>query len=1254
MVLRCNSEANADFKLHLAIKLATALLKIADTLEREALLGNDSLALFGVRLDITGERVYFEDDTWITGNVFNRQQSPSSQHISISMVTSARIPPRSVMPVQVRINTMDLPSSHSMYSIATPLHLALRNGVFLMDGLISINDNKSATVHLVNPSQVHARIFKNTTVGSVYCEDIDEVHLVDDRQKLKIDSIVPKPQDYADLYKQIDSMDLTTDTSLTVTQQQTVRTLLRRNIDVFAINPKRPAKNLKVRHSIPTGDHPPIRHRPFRVSPAEEEVIRKEVKEMLSNDIIKKSTSPWAAPVVLVKKKDGSIRFCVDYRKLNTITKKNVYPLPRIDDTLDRLAGMEFYSSIDLASGYWHIEIADNDKEKTAFVCCAGLFQFEVMPFGLTSAPATFQSMMDEVLDGIDMQVCRDYLDDILAGSKNFQQHITDLQEIFDRLRSYRLCMKFSKCHFFRKRLAYLGHIISKDGVAPDPAKLDTVDKMLPPSDINGLRRFLGLTSYYRRFVKDYAHVAEPLTRLLRKNNLHGWNDDCQLAFEELKRRLVTAPILSYPDFTQPFILHTDASNFGLGTILSQKKTDGEHVVAYASRTLSQPERNYSATERECLAIIWAITHFRSYLFGRKFTAVTDHSALKWLMESKTQSGRLARWALRLQEFDMEIIHRPGRTHANADALSRIEDNRIMVIDSADTKSTFDAELKTLQRADNTLLPLIEYLENDVLPQEEKHTQEILLESAGFTLKDGILYRVVPTARMLKNGRPEHRAVIPSSLKHDILMANHNDLLTGHLGIKRTYDRICAKYYWKSMYRDVQEHCNTCVDCIMRKGHPSNQFGESYSIPARRAFEIIGADICGPLRKTESGNRYILVFTDHFTKWVEAFAIPRQDAQTVAEYFVREIVARHGAPEKILTDRGKAFIGEFMTEVTNKLSVTQLKTTAYHPQTNGLTERFNKTLADMLSMFVSSHQKDWDQFLPFVLFAYRTSVHSTTGETPFFLMHGRDARLPVDLVLESNDTDGFTSIQDYKKQLVETLTRVQQEVQQITNVLQQQRERKANLNRPSHPFQVASLVWLYCKPRSRKGLTAKLMQPWQGPYRIVSFPHEMTAQLQTLTGRVLPAPAHVSRLKLYETPTRPAVDLDLDDDIDTEIISELTNDTVNKKTPRVTTDGTRMEEDSDSDGDDIRYEVERVMGHRKRNGKFEFRVKWKGYEETESTWEPREHLDNCLPKLDEYFRAIGLKCSACDFIADTRRGLRTHTTKTHHNDNVQN
>lgn len=457
--------------------------------------------------------------------------------------------------------------------------------------------------------------------------------------------------------------------------------MLAENNDVCAKNQMDIGRTSILKHTINTGDAYPEAKTFYESNPVKTEFIRNEVKEMLKKGIIRPSTSPWAAPVVIVKKKDGTERFCVDYRQLNAITKPDRYPIPRISSLLESFREANWFSGLDLASGYWQVEMSKADREKTAFIIDGGLYEFNVMPFGLRNAPGTFQRLMNYVLRDLIGKFVAVYLDDIIIYSKTYEQHIDHLNQVFEALRTAGLKIKLKKCFFCLPEIEFLGHVVGRNGIKPDPKKVDKVLNMPAPTNISELRSILGLFSYYRRFVKDFSRHAKPMLELLAKDKSYKWEKRQQNAFEYLKKRLVEAPILQYPDFNKPFILLTDASGTGLGAVLAQLDDEGkERVIAYASRALTPAEKNYPITEQECLAVIWAVQHFDQYLQLQPFKIVTDHSALKYLQSSKMpKSSRRARWMMELQQYNFEIVHRPGKENANADALSRVMVNYIGV-----------------------------------------------------------------------------------------------------------------------------------------------------------------------------------------------------------------------------------------------------------------------------------------------------------------------------------------------------------------------------------------------------------------------------------------------------------------------------------------------------------------------------------------------------------------------------------------------
>ncbi|GBN62197.1 Retrovirus-related Pol polyprotein from transposon 297, partial [Araneus ventricosus] len=550
-------------------------------------------------------------------------------------------------------------------------------------------------------------------------------------------------------------------------QRTAVRKLLNEFQNLFSTCDADVGRCNMTQHRINTGDHPPIKQYPRRLPLARKEEADHLVKEMVDNGIIEESSGPWASPIVLVKKKDGSTRFCVDYRKLNEITKKDSYPLPRIDDTLDALNGSQWFTTLDLKSGYWQIEIRPEDREKTAFTTGQGLWQFKVMPFGLCNAPATFERLMETVLRGLSSEACLVYLDDIIIVGRTFEEHLNNLRKVFQRLQKANLKLNLKKCRFFQKEVTYLGHVISAEGVKTDPEKIKAVVDWPRPETVHDLRSFLGLCTYYRRFVKNFSTIAKPLHKLTEAKSNFNWTEECEKSFNSLKQALTSSPILTYPRTDKDFILDTDASNEGIGAVLSQNIGNEERVIAYFSKSLGKPERNYCVTRKELLAIVKSIEHFHHYLYGRKFLLRTDHASLRWLLNFKEPEGQIARWIQRLQEYDFEIQHRKGTSHGNADALSRRpckesckqctnaekkfgmeRDISVKVVTTTTVDPWSSCEIQKAQLEDPAIKPILEKKLNSA---ERPSWQEIAPESPAtkrywalwdsLYLKDGVLYR---------------------------------------------------------------------------------------------------------------------------------------------------------------------------------------------------------------------------------------------------------------------------------------------------------------------------------------------------------------------------------------------------------------------------------------------------------------------------------------------------------------------------------
>ena len=774
---------------------------------------------------------------------------------------------------------------------------------------------------------------------------------------------------------------------LSEVEAQKLKDLVIEYHDVFALDDSELGCTNILTHSIDTGDSHPIRQQPYRTPMVRREKMAGMIDEMQAQGVVRPSSSPWASPVVLVPKKDGSLRFCVDYQRLNSVTKKDVYPLPRVDDLLGALGGAKYFSSLDLASGYWQVELDEEARQKSAFTTYSGLFEFIRMPFGLCNAPATFQRVMQRVLAGLEWKTCFVYLDDVLIASRTFEDHLVHLREVFCRLREANLRLKPKKCGLLKEQVPFLGHVVSADGIRPDSAKTERIKSYPRPTDTMEVRRFLGLASYYRRFIARFAAIAAPLHSLLKKDAVFVWNRETECAFDHLKTALTTAPVLAYPRFGPgyTFVLETDASTVGLGAILSQVQDDGTiHPIAYASRSVNKHEQNYGISELETLGLVWAVRYFRPYLLGHPCVVYTDHAACLSILNTNKPSGKLARWALTIQEMDLMIKHKAGKKNAGADALSRSplsdsEPATVSVVTSEPELTIPDAKtLQQLQKVDLDLSRLLEYLESGTLPDNEQVARKLIPESRQFDVIDGVLYHQ-------DSSNPARLClVVPQELRQTLLGEAHEGRFAGHLAEKKVFDRLRRYVWWPGMRNDVHTFCRSCLVCSSRKGTRRTCKPSLQPIPVGGPFHRLGVDVL-QLPLTTRGNRYVVVFMDYLTKWPEAFAVPDQKAETIARLLVNEIICRHGIPEELLSDRGTNFLSSIIQEICLLLGVKKINTSGYHPQTDGLVEKFNSTLTNMIAKSCDICDRDWDDYLPCLLFAYRVSVQHSTNESPFFL-----------------------------------------------------------------------------------------------------------------------------------------------------------------------------------------------------------------------------------------------------------------------------
>lgn len=901
---------------------------------------------------------------------------------------------------------------------------------------------------------------------------------------------------------------------LSPAQRERVADLLTRYADVFSVGEHDLGRTTLIKHEINTGNSRPVKVPPRRIPISKRQEVEDMVEQLSSQGLIEKSSSPWSSALVLVRKKDGSLRCCVDYRLLNAATIKDSYPLPRIDDTLDALSGSTWFSTLDLKSGYHQVAVAEADKPKTAFSAGNGLWQWRVMPFGLCNAPATFERLMESVLSGLHWRTLLVYLDDVIVFGRTFEEELERLEDVFLRMRIANLKLNPKKCLLFRSEVPFLGHVVSRNGVKTDPSKTVAVAEWPVPANVKELRSFLGFCTYYRRFVRDFAKVAAPLHALTKEGVSFEWSSACQDSFDKLRAALQQTPVLTYPDNNMPFILDTDASSEGIGAVLSQTLDGVERVVAYFSRTLKGPEKNYCVTRKELLAVVDAVRHFHTYLYGSRFTIRSDHSALQWLKNLRDPEGQLARWLARLGQYDYQITYRPGKQHANADGLSRRPcksdcghccrrektTEGICRATKVIPANSIDSDIRSAQRADPDLAPLLCLLETKTekpdwsqIASTSRVTKLYWAQWEQLRMRDGILQKRWESTSGL---RADWLNVIPKSLRGATLTEAHGSVAAGHLGTKKTLQRLRERGYWVNMRRDVQEWCRVCDVCAAKKGPPQAPQAPLQIVRVGAPMERVAVDVAGPFPVSSSGNRYIVVVIDYFTKWPEAFAVPNQEAATVARVLVDEFFSRFGLPNELHSDQGRNFESKLFQECCQLLNITKTRTTPLHPESDGMVERFNRTLVQEMAKRCRHGQDDWDQHIPTILMSYRSAVHEVTGYSPAELMLGRGMRLPLDLLFERPpDDQGDCSVTEWvqsKRTQMQTVRRqVESNLKASAAAMKQRKDVKAS----QELFEEGDGVWLF-NPRRKKGQSPKLTSPWEGPYRIVKRLSAVTYRVQ--------------------------------------------------------------------------------------------------------------------------------------------------------------
>ena len=889
-----------------------------------------------------------------------------------------------------------------------------------------------------------------------------------------------------------------------------------------------------VEHKIQTHDEIPItekfRRTPLQFQKQEQEYIEK----LLKQGVIEPSVSEWSAAPVLVRKKTGELRYCIDYRAINSKTYKDNYSLPLVEDCLDSLYGKRLFCILDLCSGYYQIPLEKDSRKKTSFNTRFGSFQWTRLPMGLCTAGATFQRAMTLVLRGLEWEEVIVYLDDVIVLGTDFSDTLSALCKVLDRFRLHNLKLKPRKCHFFKEEVEFLGKLVSGNGTSIAPDKLEAVKRWPVPQNAKELMSFLGFMNYHRNHMPGFAKVSCDLYSLAHAKD-YIWTRQHQACFEKLKTLAISAPMLAHPSPSGLFILDCDASGSQIGGELSQVQNGVIKPICYASNVLLKQHRNYCTTRKELLAVIKFCRQFRHYLLGKHFLITTDHNSLVWLTRFRHLEGQLARWLEELSQYDFKILHRKGVEHENADALSRIKDplkecdcyragskvedlpcggcsycrrahrqwarfnedvddvvplsvrsvdlrkpeqsNHASSPSSNWVESLSSFQLRQAQLDDENIGVIIHWLEHSYVPTTRvlqlcgPETRALWLTRDHLVLKDGVLFYVWAD----RDDRSQC-LVIPAELRLRVLYHCHDSKNSGHFGQTKTLDRLKERFYWYGMSRDSTLYVKQCSACNQNKKGNRTPRSALESYHAGFPMERVHLDILGPINpRSKSGSSYILVMVDQFTKWVELAALPAQNAELTAKAFLKHFIVTFGCPLEVHSDQGRNFQSDLFTAFCKLLEISKTRTTPYHPSGNGQCEVFNRTILQMVRSYVSRGLKDWDEHLPLISMALHSMKNNSTGFSANQLMLGREVIQPIDLILGiPKPTPQDPS--DWVKQITYNLSEIHNLAREKIGKTQLRQKRDYDLRVFERSYKIGDVVYLR-DSSTQIGISSKLRPP---------------------------------------------------------------------------------------------------------------------------------------------------------------------------------
>ena len=803
----------------------------------------------------------------------------------------------------------------------------------------------------------------------------------------------------------------------------------------------------------------------YRLPHSQRQVAADLVQDMLQEGIIQESYSPWNSPLLLVKKKDKSYRVVIDFRRVNSVTEPDHYPLPVLSDLLQNLgSGNTVFSTLDIKSAFWQIPLSKESRPVTAFSTPTGHYEWLRCPMGLRNSPLTCQRLVNSMFHGLIGDGLFIYMDDLILVSKDTQTHLQKLEQVFQKFTQSGLKLNLPKCQFFRSRIEFLGHVVDCEGIHTTPDKVKAVQNFPVPTTTAQVSSFLGLAGYYRAFIRNFASIAHPLNKLKKKDVPFQWHAEQQQSFDQLKTCLTQSPVLAFPDYSLPFTICTDASSYGIGAVLMQQiQGQHPHVIAFASRVLNTAESNYSVTHLEALAVVWSLKHFRDIIYNYPITVYTDHSAVTQLFSGKNLTGRLARWYLTVEQFQAQIKYLPGRANLVADALSR----NIAIATVTDVQNFSHEDLISAQHNDPIWSQVIYALESG----DELNLPNLPIPLTEFSIQNDILTRTVKV-----HDRDVQQIVVPDSLVSTVLNFIHDLPQAGHPGRDKSLAMARLKYYWPKMRLDITTHVSQCVSCAQHKGRTSTAPILEYPTPAG-PFDTVAIDLM-QLPCSRQGSNYVLVCVDYFSRFVILAPLKNKSANAVAHALVTHLFCPYTTPQVLLSDNGTEFKNEILQQICQQYHIKQTFVSVQHPASNGLVERANKKILDVLRHVVSQLNDSWQDWLPHVASSINGSINASTGKTPHYIIYGTEKRLPYDVLLQPRVP--VYSLEDYAKNQLRAFQIIHESVRRNLQASRVEMIQRQHTSATPVTLQVNDIVY-----KSTPDRQSKLNAKFTGPYRVI-------------------------------------------------------------------------------------------------------------------------------------------------------------------------